>query len=113
MGRNPSSRCHLSPSLRWRRRNWLAYYWPNLRHHLRIAAYVTTTPRSNSSSSTSRKLRQNRQYSHTAWLMIATGTRGFVYCVVGGGVSMPQLCHTVGVPNKLTMPCERLDTSVL
>src|SRR2546422_11270383 len=36
--------------------------------------------------------------------MISTGKRWFLYFVVAGGVSMPQHCHTVGVPNKLTMP---------
>ena len=46
-----------------------------LRHHLRIASEVTMMPRSNSNSSTSRKLRQNRKESHPAWLMISTGNR--------------------------------------
>src|SRR5215831_10003629 len=104
MVRNISSRCHLSPGRERRRRSWLAYCWPNLRHHLRIASYVTLTPRSNNSSSTSRKLRQNRKYNHTAWLIISTGKRWFLYFVVAGEVSMLRLCHTVGVHDKLTMP---------
>jgi hypothetical protein len=28
----------------------------------------------------------------------------FQYFVAAGGVSMPQLCHTVRMPNKLTTP---------
>jgi hypothetical protein len=37
-----------------RRRGVLAYCWPNLRHRWRIVSYVAITPRSASSSSTSR-----------------------------------------------------------
>jgi len=49
----PSS-CHLSPGRGRRRRSALAYCWPNFRHHCRTVSYVTMTPRSASSSSTSR-----------------------------------------------------------
>jgi hypothetical protein len=48
-----------------------------------------------------RKLRQNRKYSHTAWLMISTGQRWFLYRVVAGEVSMEHLCHTVWRSDKL------------
>jgi len=40
--------------------------------------FTEPAPRSNNSSSTSRKLRQNRKYSHTAWLMISTEKRWFL-----------------------------------
>ena len=96
--------CHLSPGRGRRRRSFLAYDWPNLRHHLRIASYVTLTPRSKSNSSTSRKLKQKRKYSHTAWLTISTGKRWFLYFVVVAGVSILQLCHTMQGFHKLTMP---------
>jgi hypothetical protein len=38
-------------------------------------SYDTSTPGANSSSSTSRSLRQNRSYSQTPWLMRSTGER--------------------------------------
>ena len=51
---NTSSRCHVSPGLGCRCRISFAYDWPNLRHHFRMASYVTMMPRANRSSSTSR-----------------------------------------------------------
>jgi hypothetical protein len=45
---------HVSPSLGRRRRSCFAYECPHVRHHCRIASYVTATPRATSSSSTSR-----------------------------------------------------------
>src|SRR5439155_20751960 len=61
-----SSRCSLSPGRRPRRRNSCANTGPNLRAHWPIVSYVTATPRSARSSSTSRKLSENRRYSQTA-----------------------------------------------
>jgi hypothetical protein len=48
------SGCHLSPGRGRRRRSRLAYSCPNLRHHWRMASCDTVTPRTKSSSSTSR-----------------------------------------------------------
>jgi hypothetical protein len=52
----------------------------------------------------SRKRKQNRKSSHTAWLMISTGKRGFLYVVVAAGVLIRQLCPTAWLPHQLTIP---------
>jgi len=44
----------------WRHLSFRAYPGPNFRHHCRMVSCVTVIPRFASSSSTSRKLRQNR-----------------------------------------------------
>jgi hypothetical protein len=46
---------------------------------------------------------EHRTYHHTAWLMITTGNRRFLYVVVAGAPSMPHLCHAIEVPDKLAM----------
>jgi hypothetical protein len=47
-------------------------YWrPNFSHQVRILSYDTSTPRWAMSSSTSRKLRENRKYSQTQWLIMS------------------------------------------
>src|SRR5712692_6666166 len=58
-----------------------------------MTSEVTITPRANSTSSTSRKLRQNRKYSHTAWLMISAGKRWLI--LVGGwwGAHAENMSH--------------------
>src|SRR5260221_13864704 len=61
------------------------------------------TPHSSNSSSTSRKLRQKRKYSHVAWLMISPEKRWFLYRLVGTGGSCRNFA-TQGVSNKLTTP---------
>jgi len=53
----------------------LPYAGPNVRHHCRMVSYDTTMPRCARRSSVSRKLRQKRWYSQTAWLMISEGNR--------------------------------------
>ena len=63
---NSSSRYHVSPWRPRRRRSRRAYSSSNVRHHWRIVSYVTLMPRSARRSSTSRKLRLNRWYNHTA-----------------------------------------------
>jgi len=52
IGRKTSSRCHVSPGLGRRRRNWLAYGCPHFRPYVRIASYDTSPLRANSSAST-------------------------------------------------------------
>jgi hypothetical protein len=49
--------------------------WPNFSAQRRTVSYETTMPRSSSISSTSRRLRGNRKYNHTAWAMIWGGKR--------------------------------------
>ena len=72
---NSSSRYHVSSWRPRRRRSRRAYSSPNVRHHWRIVSYVTLMPRSAKRSSTSRTLRLNRWYNHTAGLMTSDGNR--------------------------------------
>ena len=55
--------------------NTFASIRPHFRHHCRLVSWVTIPPRSAIISSLSRKRREKRKESQTAWLMIAGGKR--------------------------------------
>jgi hypothetical protein len=73
--RNTSSRCQVSPGFGRRRRSLRANSEPNLRDQFRMLSCVTVMPRFARISSTSRRLKLNTWYSHTAWLMISAWKR--------------------------------------
>ncbi len=75
------------PCVTWLRATtpeWRGIVWPQRPAPLRRASSVTMMPRANRHASTSRSLRQQRQYSHPPWLMISAGRRWCVYRVIGG-----------------------------
>ena len=51
---------------------------------------MTLTPRAQGSAATAQSLRQQREYSQTAWLVLSTGTRGFCERWIAGG-SLPRV----------------------
>ena len=98
--RQSTGRCEMSPSRPFRRRGVRAYAGPNFRRQDRMASRDTVRPRSARRSPASRKLRVNRWYNQTAWLMISGGKRWRRY-----SDSIRQLSPT---PANLTKPARVL-----
>ena len=111
-----SSRRHVSPARARRRRSRLAQTCPNVAHHCRMVWSLTTTPRCNINSSTSRKLSGNRCYSPTQCAMISGGYRSPLYdddavvttTDVGSDQATHQLDSAHRLPRHLLQPGRQL-----
>ncbi len=124
--KNISSRSQVLPAFPRATLSRWAKAAPNLSHRRRIVSWLTITPRSNSSSSMSRRLGWKRIYQRSAWLRIAARNRrpwlarfGFITpscATTRANVTAPSLCtaayglpvshHLIQVDGKNSATCD-------